>query len=439
MDTLVDKIWYDYAVPNKMAEGLSFEAFVALCEETYVTNNRVQGLLTSKCGGCQYYTKEGKNEGKKDGKLECWKTVTQKSDVHLKKPFTTTLWKGGTDKFLSNGQYFLEDVHPDEICTEEVFQAGQGLDQKRRRKLQVLSARGEFEGYYFDKEQYEREKSQWQWPLHMIDFETSMVAVPFHQDAHPYQNIAFQFSHHVLYADGRVEHKNQFIHFEKGEYPNLEFIRALRNALEPEEGTIFRYHNHENTYLGYIAEQLNQGYLQVDEQEKQELLRFIESIRVGGSREMVDLFQVVQRCYFSPHQKGKIGLKFTLPSIIKDAPSMADRYARKGVYGQHLEMKSLNFEDHQWIQESHNKDPYKTLPPVFSEFTEEELEQIAGSEDTGLADGGAALVAYNYLQYSHISDTVKDAFIAALYRYCELDTMAMIMLVQGLDSLEERV
>jgi len=118
---------------------------------------------------------------------------------------------------------------------------------------------------------------------------------------------------------------------------------------------------------------------------------------------------------------------------------MADLYARKGVYGQNLEMTSLNFEDHQWIQESRNYDPYKTLPPVFAEFTEEELEQVAGSEDTGLADGGAALVAYNYLQYSHISDAVKEAFKVALFKYCELDTLAMVMLVQGLDSLEERV
>jgi len=41
----------------------------------------------------------------------------------------------------------------------------------------------------------------------LIDFETSMVAIPFNKGRHPYEGIAFQFSHKIVYEDDRIEHK----------------------------------------------------------------------------------------------------------------------------------------------------------------------------------------------------------------------------------------
>jgi hypothetical protein len=48
-----------------------------------------------------------------------------------------------------------------------------------------------------------------------------------------------------------------------------------------------------------------------------------------------------------------------------------------------------------------------------------------------LGDGGAALTAYNYLQFSEVPDEQRQSIAAALLRYCELDTLAMVMLVEG--------
>ncbi|MBT3417143.1 MAG: hypothetical protein HN427_00035 [Flavobacteriales bacterium] len=50
-------------------------------------------------------------------------------------------------------------------------------------------------------------------------------------------------------------------------------------------------------------------------------------------------------------------------------------------------------------------DPYKSLRPVFPEYGKEEVDKIKGLEE--LNDGGAALTAYNYLQYSNITDSTK--------------------------------
>ena len=41
--------------------------------------------------------------------------------------------------------------------------------------------------------------------IRVIDFETSAVALPFYAGMRPYEQIAFQFSHHVMHADGSIE------------------------------------------------------------------------------------------------------------------------------------------------------------------------------------------------------------------------------------------
>lgn len=45
------------------------------------------------------------------------------------------------------------------------------------------------------------------------------------------------------------------------------------------------------------------------------------------------------------------------------------------------------------------------------------------------------MTAYNYTQFSSISSTERKSIEQALLRYCGLDTLAMVMLVQGLMEL----
>ncbi len=74
----------------------------------------------------------------------------------------------------------------------------------------------------------------WVYPLHMIDFETSSVALPFYEGMHPYESVAFQFSHHIIrQVNGgyEIEHAGQFINAEKGHFPNFDFVRALKKRV----------------------------------------------------------------------------------------------------------------------------------------------------------------------------------------------------------------
>ena len=62
-----------------------------------------------------------------------------------------------------------------------------------------------------DVEDLKAEMSTWKYPLHFIDFETSAVAIPFHKGMRPYEGIAFQYSHHIVYEDGTIEHKGEYL------------------------------------------------------------------------------------------------------------------------------------------------------------------------------------------------------------------------------------
>jgi hypothetical protein len=309
----------------------------------------------------------------------------------------------------------------------------------QRRMKQIEAARKKTTKSYFDADAFAEAMEDWTWPLHMIDFETAMVALPFHKGTHPYQGIAFQFSHHVFHANGMVEHKDQFLHFTAGEYPNLEFIRSLKNALSKDDGTIFRYHNHENTYLLMIKSQLANKEWDITEKERVSLIRFITDItRVKvdkknydhGKRSMVDLHELTRRVYFPPSAGGSISLKYILPAIIKDSGFLKEKYGKPDLYGKNKSMPSLNFEDQVWIESKHDCNPYKTLPPVFEGYSNDSLDQLVASLDR-IADGGAAMTAYNYLQFSHIDPGQKAMLEKSLYQYCELDTLAMVMLLEG--------
>ncbi|MBP5998830.1 MAG: DUF2779 domain-containing protein [Sediminibacterium sp.] len=444
-DATVEKIWHQYKVPTTLTREFTFEEFVHYCEDIYVRDERVFSPLTMGCKSCSFWVKPGKEDNLKDGRQECWKHVTQYADHLLNKPWSIDVWQGRLDTALQEGVYLMEKLEKTDLGTDKPT-AVPGLDQYSRRVKQVEKVKNNDSAYYFDKENFDKEVASWEWPLNHIDFETSTSALPFYEGKTPYSGVAFQWSHHVMHEDGRIEHVGEYINFDKGVFPNLEFVRTLKQSLSRNNGTIFRYHNHENTYLRMIYGQIDSGELEVAEPEKTELLAFIDEITrhkpdgktyVSGNRNMVDLYELVQRYYYSPYSKGKVGLKFVLPSIINDVPYLKEKYGKKGIYGKSLDIKSLNFEDHQWIDPAFNNDPYKTLPTIFEGYDRDELDEYFDEMD-GIADGGAALSAYAYLQYTHIPEDIRLKLKEALLRYCELDTMAMCFLVEGMMRLNQQ-
>jgi hypothetical protein len=70
---------------------------------------------------------------------------------------------------------------------------------------------------------------------------------------------------------------------------------------------------------------------------------------------------------------------------------------------------------------------------VFGMDQDELDEKISGIVD--INDGGAALTAYGKIQYTNMSDTERGQIATSLLKYCELDTLAMVMIYEHLTSL----
>jgi len=257
-----------------------------------------------------------------------------------------------------------------------------------------------------------------------------MVALPFHAGRRPYEGIAFQYSYHLMDEKGNIAHKSQHLSSEH-DFPNYDFVRALRNDLLDKRGTIFRYHNHENTFLRSIRRQLlNESNRFISDRD--DLIAFIDDITHEkdmdwkGPRDMKDLYEYVISYYFSPFAKGSNSIKEILPAVIRDSEYIREKYS-KPVYGTPA-IPSLNVTDHIWIRPECEMNPYKTLPRVLEGYTNEELENFLPMTNDEIRDGGAAMMAYSYLQFTDLHPQQEEAIRKALLQYCELDTMAMVMI-----------
>lgn len=401
------------------AKGIEYFA------ENFDKNEKIESPVSRKCKGCEFRIQE---DGKKSGFDECWKKCTGLSEEELSKPFAFDVWFFNADDALEDQNFLLEDLDQTYFKIEQIEK---GLSKGERQWLQVEKFKNNDKTSYLDKDGLREEFKKFKYPLHMIDFETCTAAIPFSKGRRPYEQIAFQFSHHIIHENGKVEHADQYINSTAGEFPNFEFIRALKGALSKDEGTIFRYSNHENTVLCQIRDQLNES----QEKDKKELIEFIESITKKkedkkilweGRRNMVDLLEFVKSYYYSPAMGSSNSIKYVLPAILNESTYLKEKYSKSNY-------NSNNFKDHQWIKLKDGKvvDPYKTLPSILDNYEYETLEEAMSDPSSEIRDGGAALTAYALMQFTQMSDMERRRISEALLRYCELDTLAMVMIYEA--------
>ena len=431
INNLVDRI--HKGTDSEEVPGLSFEDLIQQYSNLYQKDIKPPCVIGKFCGSCEYRIYES---GKKSGFAECWKEQTHLTDTDLKKPMIFELWNfRGKDRCIEEGIYLLEQVEKEQIGNIQPGEDGK-LSGKERQWLQVEKVKMHDNNAYLDVEGLKRELDSHIYPLHFIDFETSMVAIPFYKGSSPYEQIAFQYSHHIMEADGSVRHESQFLNTERGKFPNFDFVRSLKADLEKDAGTIFRFANHENTVLNQIRQQLI-GKKDVEVPDREELIAFIDSIthkkdeKRYGPRDMVDMLKIVLDYYYDPYTGGSNSIKAVLPAVLQRSGYIQNRYG-KPIYGKNCKIPSLNFNMPQtWIQKDENGNiisPYKQLPQLFEDVSEEELEMFFTNEN--IANGGAALTAYAKLQFTEMTENERNHVMNGLLRYCELDTLAMVMIYE---------
>ena len=117
--------------------------------------------------------------------------------------------------------------------------------------------------------------------------------------------------------------------------------------------------------------------------------------------------------------------------MLNRSPYLKEKYS-KPIYGAEGGIKSLNFNDWTWVKTENGAvlDPYKLLPKMFDGISDKDFEKLMSDEDD-VRDGGAAMTAYAKLQYEVMSDYEREEIRSALLRYCELDSLAMVMIYEG--------
>ena len=422
---------------NIASRDLNFEDYINVLTDYLKSDMPIYQYPFSTCGKCQYVASGDElARGLKSGFRECWNHHFKWNDEDFNEPTVLDLWNSRSkDKYLNSGIVKLKQLNESDLNIKG--DGKPGISPSQRQWLQIEKVKNNDDSYWIDIENLRSEIQSWRFPLHFIDFETSMVAIPFNRGRHPYEGIAFQFSHHIVYDDGMVEHRGQYLNDLPGVFPNYDFVRHLMHELNQDDGSVFRYAAHENTYLVMIYKQLLHD--PEDIPDRAELCDFIKTVTKTsskseesweGQRSMIDMCELVKRYYYDPLTNGSNSIKKVLPAILDRSRVLKSKYAQP-IYGAENGVKSLNYVDWTWIEVENGKvmDPYKLLPKLFRDASDRDQEILCDFDD--LRDGGAALTAYAVMQFEDMSDYERTELRSALLKYCELDTMAMVMIYEG--------
>ena len=396
--------------------------------KAYESDQKITPTLSAACSKCEF--KAYPSDKLNSGFHECLSIATGWQGDDLYQATILDIWDfRKKDSFLAQGIYKPSQLSQDDIGYKD---DKEGLSRTQRQWLQCqgIPPEDDLGGFYLDTELFNHHMTKWKYPYHMIDFETSTTALPFFKGMRPYESVAFQFSHHIIYEDGSIKHLGEFILAEAGQFPNYEFVRALKKELDIDDGTVFRWAAHENTILNHIATQLMND--QNPPSDRDALLQFIDTLITGGSRAMVDLNEIAKRTYYHPDTKARTSIKKVLPAVLKSSAYLKEKYTQP-IYGK--EIQSLNFQNFTWWQSKDGQfvEPYDLLKDIENEMLGDEGAEIFDTEDDGfeIAEGGAAAAAFARLQFESLTEQQRSNIKNALLRYCELDTLAMVIIVEA--------
>jgi hypothetical protein len=424
-------------------QRLGFGEWVRTMADYFLRDERYPVEIGKHCKTCEFNVPTDRLEpGQKSGFHSCWEHALGWRDEDFADPHVFDIWnaRGLTDRMLDAGKYKIQDMesgdlpaHPDGLTTKTG-----PWDNKERQTVQILMASGGIGESNVILNGLHGEMQHWNYPVHFLDFEALRTAIPFSAGNRPYQQYAFQFSVHTMHQDGTVVHSGEWIHRERGTFPNFECIRELKKVLGDDGTTVFQYTHFEHTLLRQVADELRAARERVDGadglraarqhvDDADELIAWIETLLEGGPRALVDLKKLIQQYHYDAGFGGSISIKKVLPAILSGSAFLKEKYSRP--------YTGKNFVNQIWYREDadgHATDPYKLLGPLSIDGEEiMDSEDGEGSGGDPIAGGGEAMMAWARMQFDDIPDAERDSVFTALLKYCELDTLAMVMVVES--------
>lgn len=395
------------------------------------------------CKTCEFYTPDP-TAGKRSGFHECWAAQFGKNSGYSREDtvfgFYSPARSGArSTRGLLNANYlWLSDIDPDAIGLPE--EPVGRLTTGDRQRMQLVGDWPDGGDYYFDRAGFKEVLSACNWPLYFLDFEAARSPLPFRAGVRPNAIQIFQYSLHVMEADGSIRHADEFLDLSPEGDVNVRMLRRLRDALG-DSGTILRWTAYENTVLNDVRSQL----LSADNppSDAEELIEFInwithekqkKKIVRQGDRDMVDQAAWAEQFYFHPATRGKYSIKPLLPAVMESSDFLRELYSQP-VYGTDA-LPSKNFKNMQWWVQAEEgrrpRDPYALLESTFSpELLSQGPEVRYYQRFESIQNGGGATMAYTRSQSGLMPAGVKSAIEKGLKQYCELDTLAMVMIMQA--------
>jgi len=357
--------------------------------------SKIEKPIDKNCFKCEFQEKDDNHSA--SGYDECWKDMPE-PEHHIR-----DLYYGGT-LGGSKDPYYNEMIRSGELS---IFDVPIDLLKGKRGERQLIQIQNTKENKEWFDPKLKDILDSWEYPLHFIDFETSLHALPFHKNMRPYETVAFQWSCHTIKKKGGDLIHSEWLNLEP-EFPNFKFAESLMEQIGL-EGTPLMWSSYENTILRQIYEQF-----EVYNYSNPELKNWLENIvklDKDDTGSFIDMNKLTLEYYFHPMMKGKTSIKCVLPAVMSCFKSPR------------IQSWLENFEDSLSLFEKTDDgtvvSPYKLLPPI-----------DMYDEAESVKDGTGAMLCYADLMFGikKVDLTKKENYERALKRYCKLDTLAMVII-----------
>jgi hypothetical protein len=411
-----------------------FEEFVGEMEQSLVAGTDPAPIAGPSCRKCEFYVPPREiGPDVRSGWHECMARLStsraverSESVLALHRDTNSRVGLG----LLTRGHLALAGV-PDALLPADGAAEASNFRPVDRQRFQFLSARDPTLLRLLKPEGIRAAFANLKFPLHFIDFETARSPLPYHRGQRPNQVLLFQYSHHRLTAEGQLSHASEALVAEPGVAPSTHVLRAMQNALSQDLGTVIHWWDHERNVLKELREELETSA----ESDRDSLMRFIDALIGGAPHEgrLFDLGRMVSQYAMFAGTSGNSSIKKVLPAVLAQSDWLRRRFGRP-TYGT-PEMPSHNFgPGWQWFQEKEGApvDPYTLLGPLYTDSLWQEALEEPDDEQAVVRDGGGAMVAYGQLQNEALPASERERYRRQLLRYCELDTLAMVLVSEAL-------
>ncbi|WP_346009266.1 DUF2779 domain-containing protein [Helicobacter suis] len=195
-------------------------------------------------------------------------------------------------KLYQDKKIFFKDLTPKDI---------QALTPNQRMQVECALKNTP----HIEKDKIKEFLAHLKYPLYHLDFETYQPAIPLFDETKPYTQIPFQYSIHVEFEDGRLEHK-EFL-AECGTDGRLELAQRLVTDI-PKDACVLAYHaSFEKGRLTELAHLFQTSHPDLSES----LLAICKNI--------MDLeIPFKNKDYYTCRMHGSSSIKEVLPALVPD-------------------------------------------------------------------------------------------------------------------------